>query len=146
MMMRMGILGEVDGSVFLVLAVATAWDPIRQLASARRTKARPTTILASAWPAVARSLVWLAFAVDALTGADRAWFGWILIPVAAAGLATVAVPGISSRTRAGVPWWQVRARVVPPPPSAADLTAALNTLNPPDTRGAGPIVAVDANT
>jgi DivIVA domain-containing protein len=117
----MEILNQVVGWVLIVLAVATASGPLRQLVRANRRGARFSAIADLVGSRLLQSLAWLAFGVNAVLGTHPAWLGWILFPVAIAGVAYLAVPGIMSRRRASVSWWRFWVRVIPPP-SAAELT------------------------
>jgi DivIVA domain-containing protein len=64
----------------------------------------------------------------------RTWLNWILIPLVIAGLASLAVPGIVSRRRDGVPWWRFWVRVISSPSAAAGTT------------GPRPAITLDART
>jgi hypothetical protein len=64
----------------------------------------------------------------------RTGLDWtLLLPLYIAALASLAVPGIVSRRKNGVPWWRFWARVISPAP-AADMT------------GPGPAITLDART
>ena len=130
----MGILNQVDGWALIVLAAMTASGPLRQLVRAKRSGARFGAITYLVWSPLLQSLAWLAIGVNALLGAHPAWLGWIFLPIAAAALASSAVPGIMSRRRAGVSWWRFWVRVTPPP-SEAELTGRGDASRSPDSCG-----------
>jgi DivIVA domain-containing protein len=64
----------------------------------------------------------------------RTWLNLILVSLVIAGLASLAVPGIVSRRRDGVPWWRFWVRVISSPSAAAGTT------------GPRPAITLDART
>lgn len=97
----MGILDEVDGWVFIVLAMVTAPGRLRQLVRARRGGARYSAIPDSVWFGLSLSAVWVGLGVNALLSPHDQWFGWAFFAVAMAALTYAAAVGIVSRRIAG---------------------------------------------
>jgi DivIVA domain-containing protein len=131
----MGIPHDIDSWAFIVLAAASASRPLSELVRARRRGARLSAIPAWVWSGLFYGLT--VFAVGVLAfhrSPGRTWLNWILVPLFLAGLASLAVPGIVSRRRDGVPWWRFWVRVIPPPSAAAGPTSP------------GPAITLDART
>lgn len=113
----------------IVLAAANAARPLLELVRARRIGAGLNAVPAWVWSDLFFSLAFLANGVLSLHSTGRTALDWILLlPLY---IAALAVPGIVSRRKNGVPWWRFRARVISPAP-ATDMT------------GAGPAIALDA--
>lgn len=114
----MGILHDLAGWGFIILAATNASYPLRRLVRARRSGARYGAIPVWVWCGLCQSLLILTDGVFWFRSTNRTWWDWLLVPFGIAGLMTFAVPGIVARRRAGVPWWRFWARIVPPPAAA----------------------------
>jgi DivIVA domain-containing protein len=132
----MGIINGLTAWALIVLALCTASGPLRQLAQARRSRARLRATAESTWTRLVLSLAWLIIGVNRLFNGQPLWLGLILLVVATAGMATVAVPGILSRRRAGVTWWRFWVPVVPPESDA-------DSINPADAFTSRPTIVLD---
>ena len=138
----MGILDGIEGWVLILLAVSTAWGPLRQLGRARRSGARLGAVPDSVWTGLLLSLAWVCFGVSALLRPHNVWSGWVFTLAAIAALASVAAIGTVSRRSYGVAWWRFWVRAAPPQSDDAerpgsDLAATLDS---------GPAIMLDAAT
>jgi DivIVA domain-containing protein len=145
----MGILNDLGGWAFIVVAAATAPGSLRELVRARRTHVRFRAIQARVWTGLWLSLVCLSTGINALLETDNTWLRWILLPIGIALLMSLAVPGIVSRRRASVAWWRFWVRVIPPPSAAKSACLGDHGYLPPgpaDTLDPGPAIVLDAST
>ena len=137
----MGILDGIEGWVLILLAVTTAWGPLRQLGRARRSGARLRAAPDSVWTALLLSLAWVCFGVSALLRPHNVWSGWIFTLAAVAALASVAAIGTVSRRSHGVAWWRFWVRATP---NASDTERPGSDLAA--TLDSGPAIMLDAAT
>lgn len=145
----MGISHDVMGWALIILAAVNAARAPRKLATARRSGARSSAILAGVWSELCFTLIFLAEGVLFLRNAHPAWSFWILVALGTSGLMAQAVPGIVSRRKAGAPWWRFGVRVIPPP-SAAGFTGLSEdshlNASPADTLEPRSAIVLDAST
>jgi DivIVA domain-containing protein len=139
----MGILNDLGGWAFIVVAAVTAPGSLRELVRARRTHVRFRAIQAPVWSGLWLSLVCLTTGINALLETDNTWLRWILLPIGIALLMSLAVPGIVSRRRASVAWWRFWVRVIPPPSAAKSAGLGDHGCllpGPADTLDPGPAI------
>jgi hypothetical protein len=142
----MGILHSIDGWAFIVLAAASASRPLSEMVRARRRGARFSAIPAWVWSGLFYSLTVLAIGVLSFhRSPGRTWLNWLLIPLLVATQASLAVPGIVSRRRDGVPWWRFWVRVIPSPSATAGTTSPGSAITL-DARTSGLIGRIEKAT
>jgi hypothetical protein len=141
----MGILHDVDGSVFIFLAAAYALRPLRELVRVTRGQTRFCAIPGRAWGDLCLSLGVLLGGITMLRSAGPPWLDWLLLALGITSLAAWAFDVILSRRRAGVSWWRFGVRVIPPPP-AAEVTIGDPAPDSGQTLDPGPVTALDART
>ena len=135
----MGIFYAVIGCVLILLAVTTAWGPLRQLVRIRRSGARLRAVPDSVWTGSLLSLAWACFGVSALLGAHHDWSGWGFLLNSIAALASVAAIGTLSGRGYGVAWWRLWWRAAP---AASDVEHLVSDL--PVGLDSGPAIVLEA--
>jgi DivIVA domain-containing protein len=127
----MGILHNVTAWEYIVVAALFALPAVYKLVRSRHIG----EISTRAWSALGLSLVFLGEGILFFLYANRPWLDWGIRSFAVGQLATLAVPGIVSRKRAGLRWWRFWGRVIPPPSEAASVSL-----------GSGPAGTLGAST
>jgi DivIVA domain-containing protein len=127
----MKIAHDLEGWALIILAATFGARAVGEVATARRAGERLRAVLARKWPGLYSAV--LLFAVGVLHlryPQQRPWWWWIYVVALVPALLMLALPGIMSRRRAGLPWWRVGARVPSPSPSPAGFTGPAGTPGP----------------